>query len=209
MELRGSLLRMFLRYNQGNELKPSLTRRLGIIVFLSLVSIPLHELGHYTVYRFANIPVHVTLQSVRPLASISGRVAVLGLAAGPAFSLVAALACLLIAQHRPGFFWPTAAFTNATVRLFPCAMDLLRAVSGGTPFSDEGEVAVALTYSLIARCLLILFVFVVAAILTVLAARQYHFQKHSMLKVLGIYLLSLVVGIGVLLVDGLLYPMRM
>lgn len=192
-----------------SSLKPSFTRRIGIIVFLSLVSIPLHELGHYTVYRFANIPVHVTLQSVRPVTSISGPVEVLGLAAGPAFSFVAALACLLIAQHRPGFFWPTAAFTNATIRLFPCTMDLLRAFSGGTPFSDEGDVAVALTHSLIVRCLLILCVLAVAATVTVLAARQYHFQKHSMLKVLGIYVLSLGVGIGVLLVDGLLYPMRM
>ena len=187
----------------------SLARRLGVIVFLSLVSIPLHELGHYTVYLLANVPVHVTLQSVRPITSISGPIAVLGLAAGPAFSVVAALACLLIAQHRPGFFWPTAAFTNASIRLFPCAMDLQRAFSGGTPFSDEGGVAVALTHSLVARCLLILCVFAVSAILTVLAARQYHFQKHSMLKILGIYLLSLGVGIGVLLVDGLLHPMRM
>ena len=209
MEPRSSLFRIFLCYNQGSELNPSLTRRLGIIVLLSLVSIPLHELGHYTVYWFANMPVHVTLQSVRPVTSINGPVAVLGLAAGPAFSLVTALACLVIAQHRPGFFWPTAAFTNATIRLFPCTMDLLRAFSGGTPFSDEGDVAVALTHSLIARCLLILFVLAVAAILTVLAARRYRFQKQSVLKVLGIYLLSFGVGIGVLLVDGLLYPMRM
>ena len=178
-------------------------------MFLSLVSIPLHELGHYTVYRLANIPVHMTLQSVRPVTPISGPVAILGLAAGPTFSLVAALACLLIAQHRPGFFWPTAAFTNATIRLFPCAMDLQRAVSGGPPFSDEGDVAVALTHSLAARGLLILCVFAAAATLTVFAARQYHFQKHSILKVLGIYILSLGVGIGVLLVDGLLYPMNM
>lgn len=192
----------------GNELNPSL-RRLGVIVLLSLMSIPLHELGHYTVYRLTDIPVHITLQSVRPITSISGPIAVLGLAAGPAFSVVAALACLLIAQQRPGFFWATAAFTNASIRLVPCAMDLLRAFSGGAPFSDEGDIAVALTHSVVARCLLILCVFAVSAILTVLAAHQYHYQKHSMLKVLGIYLLSLGVGIGVVLVDGLLHPMKM
>lgn len=209
VEPRGSLFRIFLCYNQGNELNASLSRRFGMIVFLSLGSISLHELGHYIVYWFANIPVHITLQSVRPITPISGPVVVLGLAAGPACSLVAALACLVIVQHHPGFFWPTAAFTNATIRLFPCTMDLLRAFSGGAPFSDEGDVAVALTHSLIARCLLILCVLAAAASLTVLAARQYRFQKQSVLKVLGIYLLSLGVGIGVLLVDGLLYPMRM
>lgn len=88
-------------------------------------------------------------------------------------------------------------------------MGLWRTFSGGPPFSDEGDVAVALTHSIVARCFLILCVFAVSAILTVLAARQYRFQKHSMLKVLGIYLLSLGIGIGVVLVDGLLHPMRM
>jgi hypothetical protein len=106
--------------------KPSFVRRVGIIVLLSLVSIALHELGHYTVYKFANIPVHITLQSVRPIAPVSGPVAVLGLAAGPVFSLITAVACLLIARHRPSFLWVTAAFTNATLRLFPCALDLAR-----------------------------------------------------------------------------------
>ena len=61
---------------------PTLTRRVGTIILLSLVSIPLHELGHYTVYRFANIPVHITFQSVHPIAPIRGPIAVLGLAAG-------------------------------------------------------------------------------------------------------------------------------
>lgn len=175
-------------------------------MLLSLASILLHELGHCTVYKLADIPVHVTLQSVRPITPISGPVAVLGLAAGPVFSLVAALVCLLVAPHRPGFFWPTAAFTNATLRLFPCAMDLLRAVQGARPFSDEGDVAIALTQSPFARCLVILCFFAVATLLTVLATRQYRFQKYHTLKVFGIYLISLGVGIGVLIVDELLHP---
>lgn len=163
------------------------------------------ELGHWTVYKFANIPVHITLQSVRPITPVSGPVAVPGLAAGPAFSLLAAFACLLIALRHPSFFWITAAFTNATLRLFPCTLDLLRALQRSTPFSDEGNIAVAITHTPIARFLVIVCFFAVAAILTVLAARQYRFQKHSALKVLAIYLLSLGTGIGVLLVDQLLH----
>ena len=190
-------------------MKPAFTGRVCIIVLLSFVSIPLHEFGHYSVYKLANIPVHVTFQSVRPIAPISGPVADLGLVAGPAFSLIAAFVCLLIARHHPGFFWPTAAFTNATIRLFPCVMDLQRVFQGGMPFSDEGDFALALTHSSIARSIVILCFFAVAAILTVLAARQYHFQKYGALKVLGIYLLSLGVGIGVLIVDGLLHPASM
>lgn len=186
---------------------PSFGQRIGIVVLLSLVSIVLHEFGHYTVYKFANIPVQITLQSVRPIRPINGPVAVLGLAAGPLFSLIAALACVLIARHHPGFFWPTAAFTNATLRLFPCAMDLMRALERSTPFSDEGDIAVMLTHSPIGRSLVIVSVIAVAAILTVLAARQYRFGKYGTLKVIGIYLLSLGTGIGVLLVDGLLHPL--
>ena len=178
-------------------------------MLLSLASIFLHELGHYTVYRVADIPVHITLQSVRPITPVTGPVAVLGLGAGPVFSLVAALVCLLIAQQSPGFFWTTAAFTNATLRLFPCAVDLLRVLQGAMPFSDEGEFALALTHSALARSFVILCFFAVAAILTVLAVRQYAFQNYRTVKAIGIYLLSLGVGIGVLIVDGLLHPMTM
>jgi hypothetical protein len=84
-------------------------------------------------------------------------------------------------------------------------MDLLRVFQGTTPFSDEGDFALALTHSSIARSLVILCFVAVAAILTVLAARQYHFQRYSTLKVLAIYFLSLGVGIGVLIVDELLH----
>lgn len=182
-----------------------LARRAGIVVFLSLISIPLHELGHYIVYKFANIPVHITFQSVRPITSISGPVAILGLAGGPAVSLIAAIACLLMATQRPGFFWITAAFTNATLRLFPCAMDLLHAIQGKMPFSDEGEIAMMLIQSPLARFLVVLCFFAAPAILTVLAARRYGFQRYASLKAFGIYVLSLATGICLLIVDELLH----
>jgi hypothetical protein len=70
----------------------SFAHRVCIVALLSIVSIPVHELGHYTVYKIANIPVHVTFQSVRPKTPLSGPVAMLRLVAGPAFSLIATLA---------------------------------------------------------------------------------------------------------------------
>ena len=182
-----------------------LVRRVGIVVFLSLISIPLHELGHYIVYSSANIPVRITFQSVRPITPISGPMATLGLAGGPAFSLVAAVGCLLIAKQRAGFFWITAAFTNATLRLFPCTMDLLHAIQGRMAFSDEGEIAIMLTQSSFARFLVVLCFFAAAATLSVLAARRYRFHKYTSLKAFGIYLLSLGTGICVLIVDELLH----
>jgi len=88
-------------------------------------------------------------------------------------------------------------------------MDLLRILQAATPFSDEGDFALALTHSPISRAAIILCFLVVAGILTVLAARQYRFQNYRTLKVLGIYLLSLGTGIGVLMVDELLHPAAM
>ena len=53
-------------FRRDNKVNPSFAHRVCILVMLSIVSIPLHELGHYTAYKIANIPVHVTFQSVRP-----------------------------------------------------------------------------------------------------------------------------------------------
>jgi hypothetical protein len=148
-------------------------------------------------------------QALGPVNAVSGPIAVLGLMGGPALSLIAAIVCLLIARHRQGSYWPTAAFTNATIRLFPCAMDVLRAVQGIRPFSDEGNLGLALSPSSSARSFVVLCFFAVAALLTVLAARQYHFHKFTALKVLCIYLLSLAIGIVVVITDELLHSAAM
>ena len=107
--------------------------------------------------------------------------------------------CLLMAKERPAFFWITAAFTNATLRLFPCSMDLLHALQRKVPFSDEGEIAMALTQSPFVRFFVVLCFFAAAATLTVLAVRRYQFHKYRSLKAFGIYLLSLGTGICVLI----------
>ena len=117
--------------------------------------------------------------------------------------MIAALACLLIATtKRSVYLWITAAFTNATLRLFPCTMDLLHAIQGKMPFSDEGEIAIMLTASF-ARFLVVLCFVAAAATLTGLAARRYRFRKYTSLKAFGIYLLSLGTGICVLIVGEL------
>ena len=73
------------------------------------------------------------------------------------------------------------------------------------PFSDEGEIAIALTQSSFARFLVVLPFFAAAATLTVLAARRYQFRKHVTLKAFAVYFLSLVAGICVLIFDELLH----
>ena len=44
--------------------------RIGIIIVLTLFSIALHEFGHFIVYSLAGVPVHVSLQSVRPTGNV-------------------------------------------------------------------------------------------------------------------------------------------
>jgi hypothetical protein len=177
---------------------------LGIVVLLTLASIAVHECGHYLVYKIARYPVRITLQSVRPIGYVNPRLDYLALAAGPAFSLIAAVLCLLIASRRPNFVWVTAAFTNATLRLFPLTMDVLRAIAHAKPFSDEGNVAIAMTTLATGRATLVLGVMAIFVYLSVRAARHYDFEKHHVAKSVGIYLLSLSIGIAVVVVDELL-----
>ena len=61
-----------------------------------------------------------------------------------------------MAWHRSSFFWVTAAFTNATLRLFPLVMDIIQAIAKATPFSDEGDVVLAMTTNPAARAVLLL-----------------------------------------------------
>src|ERR1700728_893948 len=178
--------------------------RVGIVALLALGSIAFHELGHFIVYRLGGCPVRITLQSVRPIGHVSAPLDHLALAAGPAFSLIATVACLLLAWRHRSFFWVTAAFTNATLRLFPLAMDMFRAIEKAEPFSDEGNLALAITTNPAGRMTFLLLAFIVFASLTVVAARRYNFEKHRAAKVVGIYLLSLAVGIAVVLIDELL-----
>jgi hypothetical protein len=82
-------------------------------------------------------------------------------------------------------------------------MDVVRAAKGAAPFSDEGDVARALAATVVGRLTVLAVPVAVSVLLTVLAAREYQFRSHRVLKVTGIYLLSLGVGIGVVILDEL------
>jgi len=62
----------------------------------------------------------------------------------------------------------------------------------------------AFTNSPIGRSGLILFVMSLSLVLTTFSAREYHFKKSRFIKSLLIYMLSLGVGIGVVILDELL-----
>ena len=178
-------------------------QRVGIIILLTLLSIVLHEFGHFIVYRLAGVPVHVSLQSVRPTGAVNPSLDHWAKFTGPALSWLAAVTFLVIAKRRPGFSWTTASFTNASIRLFPSVMDLFRAMKGALPFSDEGDVALALTKNASGRAICMLLAIALSFTLTVLAAHQYGFTKRPILKSCAVYVLSLTVGIAVVILDEL------
>jgi hypothetical protein len=98
----------------------------------------------------------------------------------------------------------TASFTNATLRLFPLTMDLLRAAKGRPPFSDEGEVALALLGGATGgRLAALSAVLAVSLLLAVLAGREYHFRGRAFFKNVAVYVFSLGIGIAVVIVDEL------
>lgn len=183
--------------------------RVVVVVLLSLASIVVHEFGHYIVYKFARIPVKVSLQSVRPAGPASPQVDRIAKAGGPALSIFAALVCLLLARRGVSFSWITAAFTNASLRLFPCAMDILHAIKGSHPFSDEGDIAVSLATGQLGRILLVTLPFALYFGLTITVGRRFEFAQRRLINVIGIYLLSLAVGIAIVLIDEALHPMKM
>ena len=104
-------------------------QRVGIIILLTLLSIVLHEFGHFIVYRLAGVPVRVSLQSVRPTGTVNPSLDRWAKFTGPGLSWLAAFTFLVIAKRRLGFGWTTASFTNASIRLFPSVMDLFRAMN--------------------------------------------------------------------------------
>jgi hypothetical protein len=182
-----------------------MAQRAGLVALLTIAAIAFHEFGHFIVYWIGRCPVRISLQSVRPIGYVSAPLNDLALAAGPAFSLIAAVVCLILARRRPSFFWVTAAFTNATLRLFPLIMDVLRVFEKAAPFSDEGDLAITITTNPAGRVVLLLGVFSVFLSLTVVVTRRYVFVKHFAAKVVGIYFLSLATGIAVVLIDELLH----
>lgn len=182
----------------------SVLRLLLIIVLLTWGAIELHELGHFTTYILFGYHARMSLQRVTPVGDVPAWIDHWAKFAGPAVSLLTGAILLLVARQSHGFAWVTASFTNASLRLFPCVMDFNRAVRGSRPFSDEGEVALAFTSSALGRSALILLVIGISLGLTVFAARQYRFQSKPIVKSLLVYVLSLTVGIGVVILDELL-----
>jgi len=181
-------------------------RRVTLIVLLTLAAIAAHEFGHYLIYTIAGYPVLITLQSVHAAGPVDARLDGWAKLAGPVLSLGLASLCLLISRRRRTFGWATASFTNASLRLFPLAMDLTRALKRGPPFSDEGDVTVALAGADSAmRPWLLAIPIALSLLLTIMAAREYHFRGRTALKAVGVYLLSLAVGIAVVIVDELMH----
>ena len=183
----------------------SFMARAALLALLTFAAIAIHEIGHFLVYWGAGIPVRITLQSVHAAEPVPAALDHWALAAGPVLSVVAAAAFLLAARARPGFFWASAAFTNASLRLFPMAFDIVRALKGGRPFSDEGSIALAWTPAPLGRALLLSVPAIVYLALTALAARSYRFATRPLLRILGVYVYTVAIGICVVLVDELLH----
>jgi hypothetical protein len=175
-----------------------------MVVFLSAAAIELHELGHRTVFWLTGTPARMGFQRVDPTVAVSEGLRLWGKLGGPLVTLCLAVGLLLVARRRPSFFWATAAFTNASLRLLPLSFDLGRAIQGAHPFSDEGDLALGLTAAPLGRAVLVLAPWLAFAALSLLAGRTFPFARHRWWKVLGVYAISLVVDVGAVVLDDLL-----
>jgi hypothetical protein len=182
----------------------STVRRAGVVILLSAVAIELHELGHRAVFFLTGTPARMGFQRVDPTVPVSQALWLWGKAGGPLVTLVLAVAFVAVARRRGTFGWATAAFTQASLRLFPLTLDLLRAVRGAPPFSDEGELARAVSGAVPVRVALLLVAWGIFGVLSFLAAGTFPFRRRRWLGVTAVYLGSLAVGIGAALADELL-----
>ena len=181
-----------------------LLKRAGIVVGMSIVAIELHEMGHLLAYRLMGYSATMSLQRVMPVPDVPTGVDQIAKLAGPVASFIAAAVFYVWARQRSNFALTTAAFTNATLRLFPLIMDIRRAIDLSTPFSDEGEVALALAHSAGGRIAVLLVFVALSLVLALAAARAFPFPRYRVFKVLGVYAVSLCIGISVLLTDELM-----
>ncbi|MGZ6162938.1 MAG: hypothetical protein ACXWLS_06390 [Myxococcaceae bacterium] len=180
-------------------------RRAALVLLLSAAAIELHELGHRCVFWLTGTPARMGFQRVDPTVPVSEAVRLWGKAGGPLLTLVLAVVFLAMARRRPSFGWSTAAFTQASLRLLPLSFDLLRAIHGTRPFSDEGDLALAVSSSPSIRTALVLAAWLLFGGLSFVAARTYPVVRRKRWPVvLAVYLGSLVVGIAAVLGDELL-----
>lgn len=182
----------------------STLRRAGVVVLLSAAAIELHELGHRAVFLLTGTPARMGFQRVDPTVPVSQTVWLWGKAGGPLVTLSLSVAFVAVARRRGTFAWATAAFTQASLRLFPLTLDVSRALKGAAPFSDEGEIALAINSAVPVRVALVLLAWAVFGALSFLAARAFPFGRRRWLQVAAVYLGSLAVGIGAALADELL-----
>lgn len=179
-------------------------RRVAIVALLSAAAIEVHELGHRAVFWLTGTPARMGFQRVDPTVPVSEALRLWGKAGGPLVTLVLAFVLVAIATRRRSLGWATAAFTQASLRLLPLTFDLVRALRGGPPFSDEGVLALGLTAAPAGRVAVVLAAWLVFGALSVLAARTFPFRRHRWLGVGAVYLGSLVVGIAAVVADDLL-----
>lgn len=195
-----------MRLQPGRNLRSvTFLRRAGLVLLLSAAAIELHELGHRCVFWLTGTPARMGFQRVDPTVPVSEAVRLWGKAGGPLLTLLLAVVLLAVARRRPSFGWSTAAFTQASLRLLPLTFDLLRAIRGAHPFSDEGDLALAVSSRPSVRTALVLAAWLLFAGLSFLAARTFPVARSRWWPVaLVVYLGSLLVGIAAVTGDELL-----
>jgi len=189
--------------DQAPLLKTAATRA-GIILLLAWLGLELHEFGHLLVYWINDHRAWISFQRLHPIGDVPERVKLWAKPAGPIISLLAGALLLLVARRRRGFAWITASFVNSAFRIFPCLIAIVRVLTGASNgFSDEGDIAFAITDNVVGRIGVILVVLIPAIWLTVLAAKEYRFTRRPILKSVAVYAVSFSVGLIAFRLDAL------
>lgn len=178
--------------------------RAGVVLLLAWLGLELHESGHLLVYWINGYRAWISFQRLHPIGDVPDSIQLWAKPAGPMINLLTGAVLLFIARRRQGFAWTTASFVNSAFRIFPCLIGIVRVLTGASNgFSDEGDIAFAITDKAAGRIGVILVVLIPAIWLTVLAAKEYRFTRRPILKSVAVYAVSFSVGLIAFRLDAL------
>jgi hypothetical protein len=168
-----------------------LMKRALLVLVCGFIALEIHEISHAIVYWSGGYPAWISFQRLHHDFEVPQWFDRVAKAAGPIGTWLAAAIFYMVARKRESFFWRTMAFSNITLRIFPTGLAIARTVAESeTGFSDEGDLAFALTSGIPGRLTFLVPVLLVSMVGTWWVGKSYRFKGWRNLWLIAIYALS-------------------
>ena len=180
-------------------------KSLFITAILSPVSIYLHELGHWIIYEINGIDSWISLQRVNLIDpnQITEDIFLKSLFGGPIVTIILALGSyLLLTKYRDSLWLMVLGLLNASQRIMPTIIGAIKSFTSEnlSGFSDEGNIALRITESLILREMMMFLLLCFYIVIIIKLYKTFNFPHDMKLKKLFIVMMcALPILIGMIL----------